>query len=168
MSIAPSIRPSSMWSRGSKPSAAKSRGRADRLEHDEVVLAAGRRLVGGEVRDRHDRVLPGLLGLALRGLGRLDLGGERLGAGEQLLLLLALGLRDLLAQLLLLGALGLEVRDRRAAGRVGGQRPVDDLVGQPALGLGGADAVGVVTEDARVDHAGKAIRGAHRDARLRR
>ena len=51
--------------------------RADRLEHDEVVLAAGRRLVGGEVGDRHQRRLPLLLGVGLGGLGGLDLGGER-------------------------------------------------------------------------------------------
>ena len=55
-----------MWSRGSKPSAAKSRGRADVLEHDEVVLAAGRGLVGAEVGDRHHASLPGRLGLGLR------------------------------------------------------------------------------------------------------
>ena len=86
--------------------------RADRLEHDVVVLAAGRRLVGGEVGDRQQRGLPGLLGLGLRGLGGLHLGGERLGARQQRLLLLALGLRDLLAERLLLAALGLEVGDR--------------------------------------------------------
>ena len=65
---------------------------------------------------------------------------------EQLGLLLALRLRDQLAELLLLGPLGLEVDDRRAPGRVGGERPVDHVVGQAALGLGGAHAVGVVTE----------------------
>ena len=32
------------------------------------------------------------------------------------------------------------------------QRAVDHVVGQPALGLGGTHAVGVVSEDARVDH----------------
>ena len=41
-------------------------GLADVLEHDEVVLAAGRRLVGGRVRDRHQRVAVGRLGLGLR------------------------------------------------------------------------------------------------------
>ena len=90
---------------------------------------------------------------------RLDLRGQRLGLREQRLLLLALGLRDLLAQLLLLGPLGLEVGDRAAAGGVGGERPVDDVVGQPALGLGGPDAVGVVTQHAGVDHWASALCG---------
>ena len=51
---------------------------------------------------RHQRRLPLLLGRALRGLGRLDLGGQGLGLREQRLLLVALGLRDQLAELLLL------------------------------------------------------------------
>ena len=38
--------------------------RADRLEDGVVVLAAGRRVVVGQVGDRQDRGLPGLLGLA--------------------------------------------------------------------------------------------------------
>ena len=95
--------------------------------------------------------MPLRLGGGLRGLGGLDLGGQRLGAREQFGLLVALRLRDQLAELLLLGALGLEVADRRAAGGVGGERPVDDVGGQAALGLGGAHAVGVVTEQAWVD-----------------
>ena len=101
--------------------------------------------------------LPGLLGLGLGGLGGLHLGGQRLGAGEQRLLLLALGLRDLLAERLLLAPLGLEVGDRLRGARVGRQRLVDHLVGQPALGLGGTHAVGVVSEDARVDHASRLV-----------
>ncbi len=42
--------------------------------------------------------------------------------------------------------------------RVRGQRLVDHRVGQPALGLGGTHAVGLVTDDAGVDHVGKASR----------
>ena len=131
--------------------------RADRLEHGVVVLAAGRRVVVGEVGDREDRGLPGLLGLGLRGLGGLHLGGQRLGALEQRLLLLALGLRNLLAQRLLLAPLGLEVADRLAATLVGRQRLVDHRVGQPALGLGGTHAVGLVTENAGVDHTSRLV-----------
>ena len=93
--------------------------RADMLEHDEVVLAALGRLGGREVRDLLQGALPGLLGLAAGGLGGLDLGGQRLGLREQLLLLLALGLRDEGPELLLLGALLLERGDRCAAGGVG-------------------------------------------------
>ena len=100
MSMAPRILPSSMWSRGSK---SNSTGVPTRLEQREVVLAAGRRLVGRQVGDRQHRRLPLLLGRGLGGLGLLDLGGQRLGLGEQRLLLLALRLRDQLAELLLLG-----------------------------------------------------------------
>ena len=85
-------------------------------------------------------------------------GGELLHLGEQGLLLLALGLRDERAAGLLLGPLRLEVGDRLPPRGVGRQRPVDHVVGQPTLGLGGAHAVGVVTEEAGVDHARKAIR----------
>ena len=82
----------------------------DDLEHLEVVLAAGRGLVGRDVGDRHQRRLPLGLGGGLGGLGRLDLGGQDLGPRQQLLLLLALGARDLLPELLLLGPPGLEGR----------------------------------------------------------
>ena len=51
MSMAPSIRPSSTWSRGSKSNSGEVC--ADRLEHDVVVLAAGGRLVGRQVGDAH-------------------------------------------------------------------------------------------------------------------
>ena len=44
-------------------------GLADVLEHDEVVLAAGRGLLGGRVRDAHQDRAVVLLGLGLRGLG---------------------------------------------------------------------------------------------------
>ena len=72
---------------------------------------------------------------------------------EQRLLLLALSLGDECAAGLLLGPLGLEVGDRLSSGGVRRQRPVHHVVGQAALGLGGSDAVGVVTEEARIDHA---------------
>ena len=127
-------------------------GGADLLEHDVVVLAAGRRLVGGRVRDRHQAGAVGLLGLRLRGLGLLHVGRQRLGAREQRLLLLALRLRDLLAEGLLLGPQPLELDDRGPAPLVRGQRVVDHGGGQPALGLGGTHEVRVVTEQAGIDH----------------
>ena len=145
------------------------RRRADGLEHDVVVLAAGRRLVGREVGDLHQRRAPGLLGLGLGGLGGLHLGREVLGARQQRRLLLALRLRDLLAELLLLGPLGLEGGDRLPPCGVGGQGPVDHLVGQPALGLRGAHPIGVVAQHLRVDHRGRsgpAGHGAGHAARL--
>jgi hypothetical protein len=122
------------------------------LEDLEVLLTARGRLVGREVGDRHDRVVPRLLGLALRGLETLDLGGEVLDLGEQRLLLLALRGGDLLAPLLLLGPACLEVGDRLAACGVGGERTVDVVAGEPALGLGCLHAVGVVTQHTGVDH----------------
>ncbi len=89
---------------------------ADRLEDDEVVLAPGRRLVGREVGERQQG--GGQASSAAPGPPRrLDLGGQRLGPGQQLLLLLALGLGDLLAERLLLATPGLELRDRLRAGR---------------------------------------------------
>jgi hypothetical protein len=125
---------------------------ADGLDDDVVVLTAGRCLVGGDVGNAHQRRLPLLLRGRLGCFRALHVGREGLGAGEQLLLLVALGLRDQLAELLLLGPLGLEVGDRRPARGVRGDGPVHDVGGQPALGLGGAHAVGVVSEHLRVDH----------------
>ena len=128
------------------------RRRTDRLEHDEVVLAAGRCLVGRQVGDLHQRRAPGLLGLGLGGLGGLHLGREVLGPGQQRGLLVALRLRDLLAELLLLGPLRLERRDRRTPRGVGGQGTVDHVVGQPALGLRGPHPGGIVAQHLGVDH----------------
>ena len=121
-------------------------------EHDEVVLAAGRRLVGGGVRDRLDRLVPRGLGLVSGGLRHLHRRGQLLDLREQGLLLLALRLGDERAAGLLLGPLGLEVGDRLPARVVRRQRPVHHVGGQAALGLGGAYAVGVVTEEAGIDH----------------
>ena len=101
--------------------------RADLLQHDVVVLATGGRLVGGRVRDRQHALAVGGVGLALRGLGLLHLGGEDLGAVEQRLLLLAGGLRDLPAERLLLTAQPLELDDRGAAPLVGRERLVDHV-----------------------------------------
>ncbi len=138
---------------------------ADRLEDHEVLLATGRCLVGGEVGDAHHRRLPLLLGRGLGCLGGLHVGGEGLGAREKLLLLVPLGLRDQLAQLLLLGPLRLEVRDRGPPGRVGGERPVHDIVGETALGLRGAHAVRLVAEDPGINHL-RGPRGEESAARL--
>ncbi len=127
--------------------------RADLLDDRVVLLAAGRRGVVGEVGDGPDRLVPlGLCGDACR-LGVLHARGELLDLGEQRLLLVALRLGDEGSAGLLLGTPGLEVGDRPAPRGVGRQRPVDHVVGQLALGLGGAHAVGVVTEDAGIDHA---------------
>ncbi len=126
--------------------------RADRLDDAVVVLAARRRLVGRDVGDLHQRRPPQVLGLGLRRLGGLDPRRELLGLLEQRGLLVRCGLRDLLAERLLLGAQPLVLGDGRAPRLVGGDRPVDHLVGQAALGLGGSDAVGFLTQETGVDH----------------
>jgi hypothetical protein len=139
--------------------------RTDLFDHDEVVLATGRRLLGDHIGDRLEGREPFLLGDALGGLELLDLPGELLHLREQGLLLLARGLRDLLAEGLLRRALLLERRDGRTTGGVGGQGPVHHVRGSAPLGLRGANAVGLVTEDARVDHARQAIRPTYGVAR---
>ena len=107
MSIAPRILPSSMWSRGSKSNSTGVPTVSISLKSSSPPAGASSAArLGIDISAR----LPLLLGGGLGGLGRLDLGGQRLGLGEQRLLLLALRLRDQLAELLLLAALGLEAR----------------------------------------------------------
>ena len=79
MSIAPSSWPSSTWSRGSKPSAAKSRGVPTVLQDDEVVLAADRHALAEQVADFGQPGLEGGFQLVPRGVGLLDQVGELLG-----------------------------------------------------------------------------------------
>ena len=64
--------------------------RADGVEDDEVVLAALGRLLRGGVGQRPQQRVERLGRLVLGGLGRLDLRAQRLGLGEQRLLLVAL------------------------------------------------------------------------------
>ena len=121
--------------------------RADGLEDDVVVLAAGRRLVGGEVGDAPAAPpATSSSASAWAASAALTSAASSLVRASSAGLLLALRLRDLLAELLLLGPLGLEVARSPAGARRRRQRPVDHVVGQPALGLGGAHAVGVVTQ----------------------
>ena len=118
MSMAPRIRPSSMWSRGSK---SNSRGVPTRLDHGVVVLAAGRRLVGGQVGDRPSAPSCHSASAAVWAASAcLDLGGQRLGLREQRLLLVALGLRDQLAGFFCSPRLA-RIGDRLAPGGVGGE-----------------------------------------------
>ena len=92
-------------------------GRADGLDHDVVVLAALRDAVLNEVGDAAQQfVLLGLRGVGLGG-GGLDRVGQFLDLGQQGLLLLALGLRHLLAEDVLLGA---EVFEADQGGPAGG------------------------------------------------
>ena len=128
------------------------RGRAHRLEHDVVVLAAGRHAVDDHVADRHEHVVelgrqPGGLRLAL-----LDLRRELLGAGQHGGLLLAGRGRDLLADLLLLGAQLLELGLGGPPAGVQVHRGVDDGLVLPTGSLAGSDDVGGVPQQLEVDH----------------
>jgi hypothetical protein len=88
----------------------------------------------------------------LAGLGRFHLDRELAGLLEQRLLVLALRLRDLLAQRLLLSTQAFVVGDGRAPGGVGLEQLVDKLSGLTAPSLGGLDAFGLLPQDAKVDH----------------
>ncbi len=130
---------------------------ADGVEHDEVFLAALGRIGRGEVGQRLHQLVERLGGLRLRGLGVLDLLAELLRTREQLGLLVALGLRDQLAEVLLLSAYGLEYRDRRPALLVSGNELVDDVSGLAAAALGCSYGVGVFSQDSGVDHGAQPI-----------
>ena len=94
------------------------------LQLDEVVLAAGRGTLH-DVGDLELQLADAFLGLALRGLGLLDLGLELVGALEQLRALLRGSLADLLTKRLLLAAQFIGSLDGRAALLVGFQQGID-------------------------------------------
>ena len=102
--------------------------RADRLEHDVVVLAAGRGLVGGEVGDRHQGGLPGVVGLGLGGLERLDLARPAPWCGSAAPASPRPGpARSACRACFCSPRLASNSTIGRAAGRVGGERDVDDV-----------------------------------------
>ena len=90
--------------------------------------------------------------LDLRGLGVLDLLAQLLRAHEELLLLVALGLGDELAEVLLLAADRLVRRDRGSSLLVRTDQLVDELGGLASTVLGSAYGVGVVSQDSGVNH----------------
>ena len=125
---------------------------ADLLDDHVVVLAALRRLGLDDVRQ-----LPHGGGVFLgRGVGRgLELGdllAELLGLGDQRGLLVRRRGGDLLADLLLLGAGGLELLERGAAHLVGAQHLVHQLNGLAALALGFAHHIGMFTDELDIKH----------------
>ena len=129
-------------------------GRADRLDHDVVVLAPDRHLGLDDVADGAQQGVELGLGVVGGRLERLDLGRDLLGAREQGLLLVTLRLRDLLAHRLLLGAQPLEGGEGAAATLVGGADGVDDPLVLTARPLAGADELGILAEQLDVDHPG--------------
>ena len=138
----------------------------DVLEHHVVVLAAGRDARLGDVGQPAQQRVERGAGLGLLGVGGLDLGRQLLGAGQQGGLLVALRLGHLAAEVLLLGPGPLEGDDRRPASLVGGQHLVDQPRVLPAGALGGADGLGVVSEQLQVQHpASVSSRGVRVDAR---
>ena len=130
---------------------------ADLAQGDEVVLTAGRG-VRDDVRYRQVGGPERRLGRGHRRLGRLDLGGQLLRTSQQSGFLVALGRRDGLAQGLLLGAQGLERADRRPPRPVGGEQVVDGGLRLAPQPLAGTDEVGLVAQDAEVDHGNRAYR----------
>ncbi len=130
--------------------------RAVRLQGDEVLLAAH-----GHVRvDEVAELLEQLLGLgggrvAFR-VGGLDVGGELARLLQQLGLLVPGRLGDQLAESLLLGAQLVEADAGRPAPLVGGEEGVDERDVLSTGALRRAHTVGVLTEQAKVNHAVKA------------
>ncbi len=135
---------------------------ADGAERDEVVLATLGHVRQHDVRDRPDDLVERVLGLGDRGLRLLHLRGERLGLLHERGLLVLRGLRDRLAEGVLLGAEGLERGDRAPPRRVRGDGVVDDVDGRAARLLRGLDDVRVVTQQLGVDHR-TILRGPHQE-----
>ncbi len=125
---------------------------ADVLEDDEVLLAADRGVGVEQVGQLPEQPLRLGVGLGLLGVGGLHLGGEHGGALEQLRLLLALGLGDQLAQLLLLVAQLVEAGTGRPAALVGTEERVDKADVLSSGALRSAHTVGVLTKQAKVNH----------------
>lgn len=123
-----------------------------RLQDDEVLLAADRDVGVHEVVELEEEPLGLLVRLVLLGVGRLDVGGQLTGLLEQLGLLVTRGPGDQLAERLLLGAQLVEAEAGRPAPLVGGEEGVDERDVLSTGALGGANTVGVLTEQAKVNH----------------
>lgn len=125
---------------------------AVRLQDDEVLLAADRDVGVHEVAELEDEPLGLLVRLVLLGAGGLDRGRELAGLLQQLGLLVAGRLGDQLAERLLLGTELVEADAGRPAPLVGGEEGVDERDVLSTGALGGANTVGVLTEQAKVNH----------------
>ena len=109
-----------------------------------------------EVAESLEQLLGLGVGRVAFGVGGLDVRLELLGPLEQLGLLVPGGLADELAEALLLGAQLVETDAGRPAPFVGGQEGVDERDVLSTGALRGAHTVGVLTEQAKVNHAVKA------------
>ncbi len=130
--------------------------RAVRLQRDEVLLAADRYVGVDEVAEPEQQLLGLGVGRVALGVGGLDVGLELFGALEQLGLLVAGGLGDQLAELLLLGSQLVEADAGGPAPLVGRQESVDERDVLSTGALGRAHTVGVLTKQAKVNHEPKA------------
>lgn len=122
-----------------------------RLEDDEVLLAADRDVRVDDVPELEQQLPGRLVGLVLLGLGGLDVGLELLGLLQELGALLGGGLGDQLAERLLLGSELVEADAGRPAPLIGGEQGVDERDVLSTGALGGANTVGVLTEQAKVN-----------------
>lgn len=125
---------------------------AVRLQDDEVLLAADRDVGVHQVAEPEEEPLGLLVRLVLFGLGGLDVGLELLGLLQQLGALVRGGFGDQLAERLLLGTQLVEADAGRPAPLVGGEKGVDERDILSTGALGGANTVGVLTEQAKVNH----------------
>ena len=132
--------------------------RADRLEHREVVLATGRRLVGGQVGDRPAarRATPARRRSARPrppSPRRRASWSARAAPASRRPAPAGSACRASSARARL--ASKAAIASRRAASAASARST--DVAGQPALGLGGAHSVRLVSEDPRVDHAARLL-----------
>ncbi len=116
---------------------------ADDFLDDEVVLAADGNIVEDRVRKLFDEFVEARSGLIRCSLGLLHRAGKLLGAGQQNRLFLAFGLGNLLAEILLLGALRLEGSDRCPSGLIGENQIIHQFHGLPSRLLGATEQVRV-------------------------
>lgn len=123
-----------------------------RLEDDEVLLAADRDVLVDDVPELEQQPLGLFVGLVLGRVGSLDVGLQLLGPLQQLGALFGSGLGDELAELLLLGTQFVEADAGRPAPLIGPEQGVDERDVLSTGALGGANTVGVLTEQAKVNH----------------
>lgn len=123
-----------------------------RLQDDEVLLAADRHVRVDEVAEPQQQVAGLRVRLVLGRVRRLHIGLELLGPGQEPGALLGRGLGDKFAERFLLGTQYVERDPGRPAPFVGGEQGVDECDVLSPVALGGAKTVGVLTNQAKVNH----------------